>query len=355
MSKTGLSELLPRENVRGFASKAGASYTSGKLWPHGEWSFGWARSKGDGGKWHECPSQVSVAAEQRATEGGVWGFWPLDLSAPPNSCKWPRRGTKGMSGHGQQMIKAAGHLIQERWPRHRKTLGTITLPPMSTEARREVVEKWPLLTRELLTHLSRRLKRRGLPPVVLSVTEIQPRRLARSGEGSLHWHLLWLNVPARSGHWSFDPTDLSAWLDKLLRRHCPSYGGGYVNVDTRKVEGVVAAYMAKYMSKGKQMVAEAMQDWGYGLCPRTWWNMTKPCRDMVKAALLSGPRVGAKLEEVLELAFSYGVDECYAFLAPVMVEMDEGQRLMGWRGRFLPELDSMVRSVLGYGDIAVPG
>lgn len=119
-----------------------------------------------------------------------------------------------------------------------------------------------------------------------------------------------------------------------------------MNVDTKPVEGTVAAYMAKYMSKGKQQIAEAVEDWGDDNCPRTWWNMSKPMRDAVKERLLSGPKVGARLEETLELAFQYGTDECYAFLAPIMIEWGDEKRLMGWRGRFLPELDSVVRCVL---------
>jgi hypothetical protein len=347
MSKTGLPGLLERGRLKGFAQRNPAKRASGTLWPHGEWSYGYASTRPDGGDWHEdVYAGMGVDDTPTAREAAQEALASLDLSDVPKSCKWPRRGTKGMSSLGQQMIKAAGHLMQEKWPRHRKTLGTITLPPMSAAARREVVEMWPLLTRELLTWLSRRLRRQGLPQAILSVTEIQPKRLARSGEGSLHWHLLWLNVPAKSGHWSVCPTDLSAWLDGLLRRHCPSYDGGYVNVDTKRVEGVVAAYMAKYMSKGRQMVAEAMEDWGYGLCPRTWWNMTKPARDMVKAATHKGFDVGELLESVLEHAFLTDIDMHYEFLRHIELDFDGVRVTVGYRGRLVPHLSIELRAML---------
>jgi hypothetical protein len=347
LTRRTLADYLPPSTLSGTPSSPGGRYTSGKLWPHGEWSFGFAKTRPDGGKWHECPLHVPARAEERIKDEWNLAAFPLDLSVAANSCKWPRRGTRGMSGHGQQMIKAAGHLIQERWPRHRKTLGTITLPEMSQEARRGVVELWPYLTRELLTWLSRRLKRQGMPTVVLSVTEIQPKRLLESGEGSLHWHLLWLNPPEGLGQWTVSPNDIRSWLNGVLLRHCPSYSGGFVNVDTRPVNGKIAAYMAKYMSKGKQMVSEAMEDWGYGLCPRTWWNMTKLARDMVKAALLHGPVVGALLERTLELSWDYAQDECYAYLSPIRVDINGVMCLMGWRGRFVESLDRYVRRMLG--------
>lgn len=354
MSEKGLSELLPRQSVRGIASERGAWYTSGRLWPHGEWSYGYARSRGDGGDWHERPIKVSKEAEDRETAGGVWGFLPLDLSVPCNSHTPSRRGLKGMTGYGAQMIKAGGHLMQHLWPHHPKTLGTITLPSMTQEARREVVAAWPEIVRQLLQWQCRKLRRLGLPQALLSVSEIQPKRLLESGEACLHLHQLWLNSPGEPGHWSFSPNEIRSYVDRLLRRVSPSYEGGFINVDTKPVEGTVAAYMAKYMSKGRQQISEAIEDWGEDNCPRTWWNMSKPMRDAVKARILKGAQVGAKLEEVLELAFDYGTDECYAFLMPIMLDIGQEKRLMGWRGRFMPGLDRTVRAVLGLPDIGQP-
>lgn len=332
-------------------SAQGASYASGTLWPHGEWSLGWARRPVEDGAWHENPIQVSDRAEERIREDWALAQFPLNLSDASNSHKSPARGLNGMTGYGQQMVKACGHLLQKRWPRHRKTLGTVTLPPMPPEARREVVAAWPELTRQWLQWLSRRLERQGLPQAVCSVTEVQPKRLQVQAEGYLHWHTLWLNHPGRAGNWAVDPNDARTWLDSLLRRLCPSYTDGHINVNVKPVEGSVTAYMAKYMSKGKQMVSEALEDWGTGLCPRQWWNMTKPARDMVKAATHKGETVGARLETALEMAWDTGVDVVYAFLKHIDMEFDGIHYTVGWRGRFNPEFDRLFRAELESVDI----
>lgn len=346
-----LSELLPRERVKGFGSKTQASYPSGTLWPHGEWSLGWGRRRPDGGQWHEDPF-VGLGVDDVAMAGrAAGGRSPLNLSDVPNSHKRSARGLNGMTGYGQQMVKAAGHLMQEYWPNHRKTLGTITLPPMTKEARAEVVAAWPELTRQLLQHLDRVLQRQGLPRVVVSVSEIQPKRLIESGQGCLHWHLLWLNVPAKSGHWSVCPNDVRSWVSAALERLVPSYTGGHVNVNTKPVEGVVAAYMAKYMSKGKQMVSEAIQDWGEGNCPRQWWNMTKSARDMVKAATHKGEAIGERLESALQTGWNIGPDKLFAFLRHIDMEFAGVRYTVGWRGRFLPEVDRRFRYVIASVDI----
>lgn len=346
-----LPRLLPRERLNGSPTRTPASYPSGTLWPHGEWSLGYGKRRGDGGAWHEDPfvglGVDDVAMAERASRGDS----PLNLSDAPNSTIRPARGLKGMTGYGQQMIKACGHLLQQRWPRHRKTLGTVTLPPMSQQARVEVVQAWPTLTREWLRWLTRRLERQGLPPVVCSATEVQPKRLQAQNEGCLHWHTLWLNHPGRAGNWAVDPCDVRTWVDGALRRHCPSYQGGHVNVNTKPVEGVVAAYMAKYMSKGKQMVSEAVKDWGDDLCPRQWWNMTKPARDMVKAATLKGEAVGESLEVALETGWSIGPGKLFSFLRHIEIDFDGQQITVGWRGRFLPAVDKRIRQGLQSPDI----
>ncbi len=343
MSIGTLSELIPRENLRGFATATPSRYASGTLWPHGEWALGWAKERPDGGDWHEDPfvglGVDDVAMAERASGGDS----PLNLSDAPNSHTAVKRGKKGITGYGQQMVKAAGHLMQERWPLHRKTLGTITLPEMSQQARREVVAAWPEIVRQLLQWQARRLRRLGLPQVVVSVTEIQPKRLAESGQACLHLHQLWLNIPAKSGRWSFSPNAMRSFFSRLLYRVCPSYQGGHVNVNTKPVEGVVAAYLAKYMSKGKQTIAEALDDWGEDNCPATWWNMTGDARKMVKAATFKGRRTGDVLEQMLSLALDGMYDHFNAFMQPLYVAFDDQLVLMGWRGRFQSDIDKALR------------
>lgn len=346
-----LSRWLPKEKVSGLNSSGPNFYPSGTLWPHGEWSFGYGRDEPESGEWHENPLDVSPRAEERITAGGSAGALPLDLSDAPNSHNRSKRGLNGITGYGQQMIKACGFLMGEKWPQHRKTLGTITLPPMSDQARREVVQAWPDLTRELLQWLSRRFERQGLPPVVCSVSEVQPERLTAQNEAYLHWHLLWLNLPGKSGNWAVDPCDLRAWLESVLCRKVPSYPGGFINVDVKRVRGEAARYLAKYMSKGKQQVEEAVEDWGEDCCPSTWWNMTKPARDAVKAATHKGRAAGAILEVTLDHAWSAGIESTYEYIRHIEIEVANRMITVGWRGRFVKDVFERVRATLESADI----
>lgn len=338
-----LEKWLPREKVRGFGSRTPTSYVSGTMWPHGEFSYGYGKRRPDGGEWHEDPfvglGVDDVAMAERADR-------PLYLSDAPNSTNRPPRGLKGITGYGQQMIKACGFLMEERFPRHRKTFGTVTLPPMPQEMRAELVRLWPDLTRELLRWVSRRLERQGLPPLVCSVCEVQPKRLAALGEAYLHWHLIWLNHPGRKGNWAVDPVEMSAWLVSLLERKIRGLRCGHVNVNVKPVAGEAARYLAKYMSKGRQAVTEAMQDWGADNCPKTWWNMTAKAREMVNASVRRGEAVGQLLEGIFYHAQATGWDDYYAFLRPIEMDFDGVSVILGWRGRLHPEVREDVRAML---------
>lgn len=346
MTCATLETWLPREKLKGSPSRIPIKRASGTLWPHGEFSQGWAKARPDGGEWHEdpyigmgvddVPSGRDVAAETAA----------LHLSDVRNSHNRPQRGLKGITGHGRQMVKAFGFLLKEKWPRHRVTLGTVTLPPMEQAQREAVAVAWPELVRHYLQWLSRRLERQGLPPAVCSVTEIQPKRLQETGEGYLHLHTLWLNRPGRKGNWAVSPVDLRAWLSQWLYRHIPGYPGGHVNVNVKPVRGEVARYMAKYMSKGGECLGEAIADWGEAACPRTWWNMTSPARAMVKAETHKGFAVGEYLESLLNYLWDTGDDSWVEFLRHVELDLDGVRVTVGYRGRMSKDVLATSRAML---------
>ena len=94
-----------------------------------------------------------------------------------------------------------------------------------------------------------------------------------------------------------------------------------------------------------------MDDWGPELCPRTWWNMTKPARDMVKAATSKGRIPGQLLEAVLNHAWATDLDSHYEFLRHIELEFNGAMVTVGWRGRFTQALALDVRHLLESGNI----
>lgn len=326
---------------------------SGKLWPTGEWSLGYCRHRADDdqrfGHLADSPDGWLDRGTSSARESGS----PLDLSNVPNSVKPSNRpekyGKKGITGYGKKMVKSVGALIDKHYPRHRVTFATITMPQLPAELRKELALAWPELVSQLLRWLSRRLEKRGLPKVVCSVSEVQPKRLQESGEAYLHLHLIWLNQPAKSGNWAIDVLNLRSWVSHFLQKRGIWTAEAHVNTDVRPVKGDKASYLAKYCSKGADVIAEFAEDNGWDAVPAQWWNLTKCARDWVKANTYQGREVGELLDSCLR--YFWSVEDCdlYRYVYHVEMNVDGYMINVGWRGCFWPDtydgLTPMLKSV----------
>ena len=243
------------------------------------------------------------------------------------------------------MVKSVGALIDSRLPSHRVTFATVTMPTLPPELRRQLALAWPELVTQLLRWISRRLERKGLPKVVVSATEVQPGRLSELGEAYLHLHLLWVNKPAIAGQWSVNVLHLRAWVADFLIRRGVWAADAHVNVDVRSVKGDKACYLAKYLSKGGDIIAEAAADIGWDALPSQWWNVTKTARDWVKSELIHGKAVGFLLHEMVNDAFLLDRFTDFRYLYQVETEIDGYLVNVGWRGCLQPEAYSQCKDL----------
>lgn len=326
-----------RMELVGSPHRHGQRVPSGKLWPSGEFSVGTKvlRPDDDQRFRHVADSPSWTGLREATAESGASPR--LDLSDASNSHNPPKkRGLKGITGYGRKMVKSFGALVNRDFPQHRVTFGTVTLPCLDTEGRRVLAESWSEILRQTLQWCNRRLSAKGLPPLVVSVTEIQPKRIAETGEGYLHLHLLWLNRPGKAGDWSIDPKDMRTFFTSLASRILGYPLPGHVNVDVKPVRGEAARYLAKYMSKGGEVLQAAITDWGQDACPATWWNMTGRARAWVKANTFAGQEIGHLLQTVLDWAWENGIEDVFAYLKHVDVVWDSVPVTMGYHGRVQP-------------------
>ena len=317
-----------------------AKSLSGKLWPTGEFSYGTVKHRPDERLDHR-PVTVSLPGD-RGTDAAAWrpdsegGHGPIDLSNVSNSQKRASRpetyGRKGMTGYGKKMVKSLGALIDRDYPNHRVTFATVTMPSVPQSERRQMAELWPEFVRQLLMKLQRTLEKKGLPKVACSVSEVQPKRLLGRGEGYLHLHLLWLNVPGRHGNWTVDVLDLREWAYKFWRKRDVIKDTDHINIDVRAVKGKKANYLAKYCSKGGDVVAEFAADNGWAAVPSQWWNMTKVARDWVKSNVHSGQAVGELMASWLNYAWDWNDFGLYHYIHHVEIPIGGVLVTVGWRG-----------------------
>lgn len=362
-------------NLKGNPNKHTTYIPTGRIWPSGDFSYGYRAVEGDSRvDYRKEPSRVPAAPLPRNWVIGRWGIpmqaypgpwagmtvseweeWQwiknwhpplavdppvvedvrLDLTIPANSHKVLDRpskyGKKGITSYGRKMVKSAATLIQ-KMPNKRITFCTITMPPLGHDLRRELALAWPEFLRQLIQWLSRQLKSAGLPALVCSVTEIQPKRLKALNEGYLHLHLVWPNHYAKSGNWAVCVGRLKTWCSEFLQSRGLWEVESWVNVDTQEVEKTAAGYLSKYMSKGSEEIEKFAEDCGWDAVPGQWWNLSKPARDIVKKYTKEGDVVGALLQSVVNHSLDFQELDKYHVLCPAILSCDGNERIVGWFG-----------------------
>lgn len=340
MTAGTLSDYLSVEKLKGIPSRTGAKRLSGKLWPTGEFSYGSYRERPD-----------ERLDDRELTYWGGDEPPPLDLTNVPNSRMAPRSllsagpggskteskarkkyGRKGITGYGRKMLKSGGKLLQESHRHYRLTFCTITLPDLPDTARKAVSEGWGKMLNRLIEFLSRRLVRQELPKAILCATEVQPKRLERTGQAYLHLHLVWPNHQDEKRGWAIAPNDVRAWLNSYLETHYSLNDLGYINIDTQQVKQSAAGYIAKYISKGTDDVEAAIEDLGEEGVPGQWWSMTKLLKEWVWLAMESGEKVGETLSQWVNWAFDYDDFSMFRYLYHVDVDMGGLLVTVGYRG-----------------------
>ena len=327
--RAGTGQIPNRRNDR---------YPSGKIWPNGEFTLGWVRKE---------PSDTRDP-DMRSEEGA--GTGPFDLRNAPNSHTAPqclvsagqegvkersrsdKYGLNGITSYGKKMVKSAGALIDKYYPHHQVTFCTVTVPTMDAVGRAECAAKWPQLVSRFLQWLGRRLEAQGLPKVIVSVSEVQPKRLRHYKEAYLHLHALWLNPPGKRGLWTVSAIEIRTWWANAFKRINLWYEGAWVNVDVRPVRGESARYLAKYVSKDKSLINETIDDVGREGIPGQWWNMTQWTRNWIKRHTRSGESAGRVVDWLVNAAFDLDDFSQFVYLYHVEFEIDGFSVNAGWRG-----------------------
>lgn len=329
-------------DLAGIPSRNPTLSPSGRLWPNGEFSQGYKRTQGD-----ERLDMRSLADSWGDERGGGGDTPPLDLVNATNSHKPSKqRGELGITTYGRRMLRNGVYILQEKFPNHPATFCTLTCPELPGDGRKLLGAQWGEVVRQLVQWLSRELNRRGLPPLILSCSEIQPSRLQNGGGAYLHLHLIWVNPPRRKEGWGVSADRLRAFWDGLLRRITGIPDLPSANVDLQWARGDIAKELSKYLSKGSSVLRQAAEDLGIENLPRTWWNMSKPLRDAIKSAILQGHPVGVLLLEWLE--YDRGLAESGLFLwcREIYAEIDDRQVQIGHTGQLTPGLNQEAHSLL---------
>jgi len=158
--------------------------------------------------------------------------------------------------------------------------------------------------------------------------------------------VLWPNPSKKRGHWGVDAGDLRAWWAKLLRRITDLPNLTTPNVDLVVAKGDISRELSKYLSKGSSVLSEAAADLGAENLPRTWWNMSKALRDLVKSAIIAGYPVGQLLLEWIEFDRGQAEQGLFLWVRDIYAEIEDRRVQLGTTGQLTRDLNREAHALL---------
>lgn len=311
-----------------------------RLRPSGRLSFGFSKK---GYKLHRLPKR-SLAQRFRDESIGVVGAYvidpegiervaDMDLSNLSNLRKLSgrvraKRGLKGMTGHGRLLVKDAAYWLQKEYGKARLAFWTVTIPPENLNE--QLIGNWAGVVKSVREKLSYHLEKNELPPYIVGVTEIQPKRYVKNHDvPPLHLHIVY--VAAKQ---DYVPLIHKDTLSKLWADTIATLSGVSCRQDTvssvQFIRKDVVGYLGKYMSKGFY----DMEGLDKKLCPPSWYFCTKPLKDIVKGLIVY--HSGEWVNELYEYFRSNG--ELFGFTKAVTIFIDTDKEIkVGWYGELKGE------------------
>lgn len=194
-----------------------------------------------------------------------------------------RRGSKGISTYGKRMARSGVTLLFERHGRRCLTFGTATLPPLPEESHQLVTLNWAKIQNRFLEKICRRLKRCGLPPEYVVVTEIQVKRWERWGQCGLHLHWLCPGRPTPWSDWAITPAEVARMWGETLESFAghPVDTSAATRIEVPKTN--LNGELSKYLSKGTQIIGAVIEAGRDLELPTAWWGASKALKQEVKS------------------------------------------------------------------------
>lgn len=359
-----------RERLGSYKQSSQTIVPSGRLWPNGEFSVGYARVGEEtdrSGEWRWTGEGRFMTAEEVDAKlqaclelvDAMEGFYSMhaDLAAsgltlsnvwnshrPPSARK---NGLKGLTGNGAKMLRSACYLLEERLGKEDCVMITLTVPTLGHDARKRLAESWGKVTNRLVQYLSRELLSAGRQPVIAGCVEIQTARLARYRQGYLHLHLVCPAHANTGGRWAISAEKLRTWWQECLERTVGQAMPHLPRVETAIVEKSVEGYLGKYLSKGTgDDLAAFIGDLGETAVPGQWWFMSAAMRGAVKSETSEGRNAGAILDSLVNYLLEQGTGEGFEYIRHIDCMMNGLPVTVGYVGRLSPSLRDEIRLFL---------
>jgi hypothetical protein len=210
---------------------------------------------------------------------------PIDLTTVSYCRKKQRRGLKGLTKNGRVAIREGGYILTSKYGKRRLGFYTLTCPYRDNDLVHTFSSNLSLILKRYFERVKRLYARRGEDFDYVCGIEVQAKRQRTYGHVALHLHYVCNGRYSRRHQWvcTFDELK-DIWHDCIynvvgVRPDCKSA------VDGTEVQYDAAAYVMKYVSKGRDDI-ESAESICPGVCPGRWYSLNNSLRLSIKKSTI---------------------------------------------------------------------
>lgn len=312
----------------------------GKIWPTGKFGVSRLREapflplvesqpETEETRWNKALNKTHGILAVLEYQGKLESVLHPDLSNVSKSPLKKRRGTKGISRHGRNLISSAAVITERNHDRRLLTFGTVTLPSASADELLAAAQNWSAIVKQFVKNLTRGLHKAGLLPTVFGVTEIQMKRFEKHGVPALHLHFVFLGRSSRRSAWQVSRHDIRRWWTKSISKYFHP-DTNYSSVENvQQVKKSAASYLGKYMSKGEGAIASLIEQGFEAWIPSAWFTISHDLRREVLHNVMRGEKVG----ELLNWLCHNVISSYLKWVAPININRSDGSQFaVGFAG-----------------------
>lgn len=215
----------------------------------------------------------------------------LGLSLSVKSHKAPKaksirlRGVRPQTSYSKKVVKSAVFHLEQKHGKHNLAFATYTLPEFDETVIFYLLQNWGEVTRQFKQKFERELKKAGLKPEIVYITEIQIERFMRTGIPVPHIHAVFQSRKNKHSEYAISKErNTELWnevISNVLKEPVGVEMPYAANIQTVKFSA--EGYTCKYMSKGSDIVNLIENEELKAILPKSWWGMSSSLRKWVKA------------------------------------------------------------------------
>lgn len=237
----------------------------------------------------------NLSKEGMSGEGFAVGLANAANSHSPRN----RRGSCGITPHARRVCRFGAASIEKRAasPTNCSFL-TLSLPSLSSEDWKRLLERWDDIVRTFNQWLKRRLVKKGLPGEIVGCIEVQPERSRRTAEPALHLHLVFQGKQ-RGRAWAVTPIQCRRAWERSAGQGLSTKYSFEQSEKLVQVRKSLAGYLSKYLTKGGSEWEANVHPMYKDMHPAAWTFTPDNLKRAYSAAIWTGDDAVSVLQMAL--------------------------------------------------------